>query len=462
MTRGDILSAAERIEERFGGTFRRLTKDVLQPMPAVSTGSLLLNEALNESRGYPEGCIVEVFGPQHSGKTLMGYLAIAECQKKFPDRPCLLIDAEHQFMYQAKWAQTLGVDVEKLMYTTVTSAEEAFEKMEFCIYGDVEMDKEGQVKRIVRPGNFGIIMIDSVSQLVPLEEIHKAMDRSTRMAALASVMSRGLRKVVSAQSLANSKTILYFINQIRANPNVMFGNPETRSGGKALAFYDTIAFRVSKVHKSDERDEKNKIISHRVKIKFEKNKTGQMPADAIEFKICHNGMGVDNNDELFTVGEMNNLIVKFKRRYNFVKAGTEEILDPTIEDFCREDFAEIIKTHPKMKDMIMNFIKNGSFYVKDENVKEDTSSLIMDEEDIDEMKKSSKAASRESLQNSAEPAIETNVEPITTASEASVDQPDEAGATSETPADGLIHRRGRRRKEETNPFQETPVEVPPQ
>ena len=372
-----VMTAAERIEEEFGGSFKKLGADVLEPLPTISTGSLLLDEALNESKGYPEGCIVEIFGPQHSGKTLMGLLAIAECQRKHPDKPCLIIDAERQFLYQAKWAKQLGVKVEDLFHSTVTSAEEAFSKMEMAVLGKVQLDKDGKVKKVVEPGNFGIIMVDSVSQLVPLEEIHKRMDQSTRLASLAAAMGRGLRKVVSAQSLVDSKTTLIFINQTRANPNALFSNPEVRTGGNALPFYDTIAFRVSKIKKSEERDERNQTISHRVKVKFEKNKTGTMPADAITFKIKYDGTGVDNDDELFTVAEMNGLIAKVKRgKYNFIKPDTKDddeptILNDSIDNFKINEFDSVLKEHPKMKDMILKFIRDGSFYIKDDSVEED-------------------------------------------------------------------------------------------
>jgi len=364
-----VLTAAERITEKFGGKWQKAGTEILKPLIVISTGSLLLDEALG-CGGYPEGAIIEAYGPQHSGKSLMGLLAIASAQKKYPDKDNLILDAEKQFKFQANFAKTVGVDVPKLFVSPVVSAEECFDKIEMAILGDVELDKDGKVKRIIKPGNFAIIMIDSVTQLTPLEMVHKAMDAKSRMAALASVMSHGLKKVVSAMSLTQSKTILFFINQTRANPNAMFGNPEVRTGGNALPFYDTIAFRVSKIKKSEERDERSKIFAHQVKIKFEKNKAGQLPANPIIFKLRYDGTGIDNSFELFTVAEMNNLTVKFGRKMNFVKQGTETRLDSSIEDFRPEEFNDVIASHPKIKEQIINYIKQGSFYTTKE-VEED-------------------------------------------------------------------------------------------
>jgi len=370
MTTGTILTAAERIEEKYGGKWEKAGSSILKPPPAIHTGSILLDQAIGECKGWPEGSIIEAYGPQHSGKTLLGYLAISASQKAHPGRDHLLIDAENQFKFQALWAKQVGVNVEDLFVTGVTSAEEAFDKIEMAIVGKVELDKEGSVRRVIQPGNFGVILIDSVTQLVPLEMVHKSMEDKTRMAMLASVMSHGLKKVVSAMSLAKSKTILIFINQTRANIGKMFGNKETRTGGTALPFYDTIALRVAKVWGSEERDEKGRIFAHQVKLKFEKNKAGQLPANPILFRLRYDGTGIDNDHELFSVAELNGLIQKFKRKYNFVKPGTDELLKESLESFPKEDFAKVIKANPDIEKMIMDFIEQGSFYSPDD-IKED-------------------------------------------------------------------------------------------
>lgn len=371
-----VLSAAERIEQKFGGKWEKAGSSILKPPASISTGSLLLNEAIGDCKGYPEGSVIECYGPQHSGKTLMGYLAIAQSQRQHPNREHLIIDAENQFKYQSRWAQQLGVDVENLYVKPVTSGEEAFDMIEMAILGDVQLNSEGEVVKVVEPGNFGIIMIDSVTQLVPLELIHKGMDESQRMASVAAMMSKGLKKILSAMVIANSKTILFFINQTRMNPNTRYGgNPESRTGGTALPFYDTISFRVSKIRKSEERDERGKIFAHQAKIKFDKNKAGGLPANPIVIRIRYDGTGIDQDAELFSVAEMNGIVKEFKRaKFNIVKPGTDdELFDETIENFKKDDFKSVLEQHPNVKDLIYDFINKGKFYCTKELEEDDPS-----------------------------------------------------------------------------------------
>ncbi len=361
------MTAAERIEEKFGGAWGEAGESMLDIQPSVKTGSLLLDEAIGECKGWPEGSIIEAYGPQHSGKTLMGYLAIAASQKMHPERDHLIIDAENQFKFQARWAQSLGVDVKRLYVKPISSAEEAFDIMEMAVLGDVELDENENVKKIIKPGNFGVIMIDSVTQLVPLEMVHKKMDENLRLASLAAVMSHGLKKVTSAMVSAESPTIMFFINQIRSNPNQNFGNPETRTGGNALPFYDTITVRVAKVWESEERDERGKIFSHRTRVKFEKNKAGSLPADPIEFKINYDGSGIDNDDEMLGVAEINGFVGKVnKGYYNVLKPGTNELFDENIKNFRKKEFPEIIEKYPNVKKVIEKYISDGEFYIEDD------------------------------------------------------------------------------------------------
>jgi len=736
-----VLSAAERIESKFGGKWEKAGEGILKPPASVSTGSLLMDEAIGDCKGFPEGSVIEVYGPQHSGKTLMGYLAIASSQRKNPKRDHLIIDAENQFRFQSRWAKQVGVDVPNLYVKPVTSGEEAFDIMEMAILGEVELNSDGEVKKVIEPGNFGVILVDSVSQLVPLEMIHKGNDQSNRMAVVAAMMSKGLKKVLSAMVVANSKTIIMFINQIRMNPQAKYGclhsftrihtatkdykmntfvrnkinekvltynekkdefeeqepvshfnnglakkedfikicfqtpsnrkfqqlvctknhnvmtkdgwkeaqnltkddylvgfcdnllsknqeqillgsmlgdgflhkstlksslrlenseqpkylkwkvdqlkclnfkqtkcrydseynlflknyfdlfyendfskelkqktgrlyrtfsqevfekldilglailylddgslvdswdrndfcmhigskrfrhlekcyffeillksfkkfglkgkklnngycieltkessfkfsnmikqfvipemqyklfsehrncydkksfesekqsigrekyyvkvlktgpmmkkesikllkydietpnhtylvgssrefsgvivhnsNPESRTGGMALPFYNTISFRVSKVFKTEERDERGKIFAHQAKIKFDKNKAGGLPADPIIIRICYDGTGIDQNSELMSVAEINGLVKEFKRaRYNFVKPGTDELFDESIDYFKKDDFKSVLEKHPEVKKMILQFIQEGKFYTLKEIVED--------------------------------------------------------------------------------------------
>jgi hypothetical protein len=271
----------------------------------------------------------------------------------------------------------------------VISGEEAFDMIEMAILGDVQLNSDGEVEKVITPGNFGIIMVDSVSQLVPLEMIHKGMDESQRMASVAAMMSKGLKKVLSAMVTANSKTILIFINQTRMNPNAKFGaNPESRTGGTALPFYNTISYRVSKIWKTEERDEAGKIFAHQAKIKFDKNKAGGLPADPIIIRIRYDGTGIDQDGELMSVAELNGFVKKLKRgQYNFVKPGTDEVFDESIEHFKKEDFRDVIESNPHIKEVIYKFIKEGKFY-SDKEVVEDnpdvSESFIVKKEKADE------------------------------------------------------------------------------
>jgi protein RecA len=367
----EVLSAAERIEAKFGGKWEKAGAQILKPPASIPTGSLLMDEAIGDCKGFPEGSVIEAYGPQHSGKTLMGYLAIASSQKKNPSRDHLIIDAENQFKFQSRWAQQLGVDVENLYVKPVISGEEAFDIIEMAILGDVQLNADGQVVKVIKPGNFGIIMVDSVTQLVPLEMIHKGMDENSRMASVAAMMSKGLKKILSAMIIANSKTIIFFINQTRMNPNAKYGaNPESRTGGTALPFYDTISFRVSKVRKSEERDASGRIFAHQAKIKFDKNKAGGLPADPIIIRIRYDnnaGNGIDQDAELMSVAEINGIVKEVKRgKYNVFKPGTEDLFDSSIDNFRRDDFRTVIEKNQAVKDMIYKFIREGKFYVTKE------------------------------------------------------------------------------------------------
>jgi len=368
----EVLTAAERIEAKFGGKWEKVGSEILKPPASISTGSLLMDEAIGDCKGFPEGSVIEAYGPQHSGKTLMGYLALASSQKKNPTRDHLIIDAENQFKFQSRWAQQLGVDVAKLYVKPVVTGEEAFDIMEMAILGEVKVDSDGFVTKVIKPGNFGIIMVDSVAQLVPLEMVHKGMDQNSRMASVAAMMSKGLKKLLSAMIIANSKTIIFFVNQTRMNPQAKYGaNPESRTGGTALPFYNTISFRVSKIAKSVERDETGKIFAHQARIKFDKNKAGGLPADPIIIRIRYNGMGIDNDAELMSVAEMNGLIKEIKRgKYNFVKPGTDQLYDDSIDNFRKDDFRSVIEKHKDVKDMILKFIKEGKFYATKEVAEE--------------------------------------------------------------------------------------------
>lgn len=228
-----VLTAADIIKQRFGREITPAGKKFDKIPESISTGSILLDKAIGACNGYPLGSVIEAFGWEGAGKTLMLYLAFAAAQKKYPNRPCVLIDAERQFEFQAAWAATVGVDISKLIVLKCSTAEECFDMIHALVLGEHEVDKKtGEVTRVIRPGDYAIIGIDSVTQLVSITDATKDMDDSRRIGSQASAIGLGLKKVSSAmaRSDVNSKTILYFINQLRKNPNKRFGcmHPSTK------------------------------------------------------------------------------------------------------------------------------------------------------------------------------------------------------------------------------------------
>jgi len=381
----EIVNAASIILKKFGRDITNANgSEYLKQIPAISTGSVLLDAAISRKfKGYPEGAIIEAYGWEGAGKTLMLYLAFAEAQRIFPDKQCVLIDAERQFKFQADWARTVGVDVEKLLVLPCSTAEECFDMMHALVLGEHEADKKsGEVIRVLEPGNYSIIGVDSVTQLVSLVDSVKGMEETRQRGTQASAIGLGLKKVTSAMARAdvNSGTILFFINQLRKNPNSKKGqNPEYRTGGNALPFYDTIAFKVAKVWDSEVRDSSDNIVSHDVKVTFSKNKAGSKPSEAITFTLNHDGSGVDNEKELFDVALMNGILKEFEiehkgkmvKRFNFVDPKTDKIFDENIKYFAmKKKFQEIIDNRPELKEMINNCLKQGQFFQESDSIKE--------------------------------------------------------------------------------------------
>lgn len=390
-----IVSAAALIKKRFGRDIS-VSGDRYSKVPmAISTGSILLDNALGECKGYPFGSVIEVFGWEGAGKTLMLYLAIAEAQRKYPDRPCVLIDAERQFQFQAKWAAKVGVDVTKLIVIPVSTAEEAFDIIHALVLGEHEVDKKsGEVIRVINPGKYAIIGVDSVTQLVSMTDATKEMGESRQRGTQATAIGLGLKKVTSAMARydVDSQTILFFINQLRKNPNKMFGSPDYRTGGNALPFYDTIAFKVAKVYQSEERDDNGDILSHGVKITFEKNKAGSMPEDAVCFTLMHDGSGVNNETELFDVALINGLLKeieeekngKIRLRYNFFDPKTGERMFDDVKDFAKRGFNTLLENRLEIKEQIMGFIEDRKIFKSKDEVKEYVPDSAYDESNEDE------------------------------------------------------------------------------
>ena len=282
----DKLKAAEtaltQIERQFGkGAIMRLGAKEFAAVSAISSGSIGVDAALGVG-GVPRGRIVEIFGPESSGKTTLSLHIIAEAQKL--GGLAAFIDAEHAL--DAEYAKKLGVDIDNLLVSQPDSGEQALEIAEV----------------LVRSGAIDVIVIDSVAALVPRAELEGEMG-DMQMGLQARLMSQALRKLTGIVS--KSRTCLVFINQIREKIGVMFGNPETTSGGRALKFYSSVRLDIRRTTQIKEGEE---VIGSRVKVKVVKNKCAA-PFRQAEFDVGY-GEGISKTGELIDIGLEHRIIEK--------------------------------------------------------------------------------------------------------------------------------------------------------
>lgn len=273
----------DKLEKAYGkGTVMKLSDNKVVDIPATSTGSLGLDIALGIG-GIPKGRIIEVYGPESSGKTTLSLHCIAEAQKK--GGIAAFIDAEHAF--DKAYAQKLGIDTENLLIAQPDNGEQALEIAE----------------HLIRSGGIDIIVIDSVAALVPKGELEGDMGDS-KMGLQARLMSQALRKLTGAINKTGCSCI--FINQLREKIGVMFGNPETTTGGNALKFYASVRLDIRRI--SQIKDNTGEILGNRTRVKVVKNKVAP-PFKVVEFDIIY-GEGISKVGEIIDLGVALDVIKK--------------------------------------------------------------------------------------------------------------------------------------------------------
>ncbi|MGM1045213.1 recombination protein RecA [Paenibacillus uliginis N3/975] len=321
--RAALDMALRQIEKQFGkGSIMKLGESTHMQVEIVPSGSLALDIALGTG-GLPKGRIIEVYGPESSGKTTVALHAIAEVQKA--GGQAAFIDAEHAL--DPSYANKLGVNIDELLLSQPDTGEQALEIAE----------------ALVRSGAVDIIVIDSVAALVPKAEIEGDMGDS-HVGLQARLMSQALRKLSGA--ISKSKTIAVFINQLREKVGVMFGNPETTPGGRALKFYSTVRLDVRRIESIKMG---NDIVGNRTRVKVVKNKVAP-PFKQAEIDIMY-GEGISKEGSLIDIGTELDIVDKSGAWYSF----TGERLGQG-----RENAKQFLKEHPEIADVIENKIRESS------------------------------------------------------------------------------------------------------
>lgn len=292
MAETKLDKALSDITQAFGkGTVMSLN-DKVDKMEVISTGSIGLDKALGVG-GYAKGRIIEIFGPESSGKTTLAIHAIAEAQKQ--GGKCLYIDAEHSF--DKSYAAALGVDVDNLYFNQPSNGEEGLEVAE----------------KLISTGEFAVVVVDSVAALVPKAEIEGEMGEN-KMGLHARLMSQALRKLTHAVNSTN--TVLIFINQLREKIGVMFGNPEVTTGGNALKFYASQRLDVRRsITAANSTKEGEETVANLVKVKIIKNKVAP-PFRTCDFDIRY-GSGIWKEKELLDYAVVEGLVKKSGSHYTY-------------------------------------------------------------------------------------------------------------------------------------------------
>jgi RecA protein len=319
-----LAAALGQIEKQFGkGSIMRLGEDRSMDVETISTGSLSLDIALGAG-GLPMGRIVEIYGPESSGKTTLTLQVIAAAQRK--GKTCAFIDAEHAL--DPVYAKKLGVDIDNLLCSQPDTGEQA---LEIC-------------DALARSGAVDVIIVDSVAALTPKAEIEGEIGDS-HMGLAARMMSQAMRKL--AGNLKQSNTLLIFINQIRMKIGVMFGNPETTTGGNALKFYASVRLDIRRIGAIKEGDE---VVGSETRVKVVKNKVAA-PFKQAEFQIMY-GEGINTFGELVDLGVKHKLVEKAGAwySYNGDKIGQGKA---NATNFLKENPAIANELDVKLRDMLL-------------------------------------------------------------------------------------------------------------
>jgi recombination protein RecA len=320
-----LQAAMDKIEKSFGkGSIMKLGDDSIEQIDVIPTGSIGLNAALGVG-GYPRGRIIEIYGPESSGKTTLAIHAIAEAQKN--GGIAAIIDAEHAF--DRFYAENLGVDVENLFISQPDNGEQALEIAE----------------QLIRSSAIDIIVIDSVAALTPKAEIEGDMG-DNKVGLQARLMSQALRKLTAAVS--KTRTTCIFINQLREKIGIMFGNPETTTGGNALKFYASVRLDIRRTGQLKNGDE---VIGNQTRVKVVKNKVAP-PFKKAEFDIMF-GEGISRAGEIVDIGSDLGIIKKSGSWYSYNDTKLAQGRDATIQ--CIKDNPELAE---ELEGLVFEGLKN--------------------------------------------------------------------------------------------------------
>ena len=323
-----LESTISQIERNFGkGSVMRLGEKGVIDIDTISSGSLSLDIALGIG-GLPKGRIVEIYGPESSGKTTLALHVIAEAQKT--GGTCAFVDAEHAL--DPIYAKKLGVNTDEMLISQPDFGEQALEIAD----------------TLVNSSAIDVLVVDSVAALVPRAEIEGEMGDS-HMGLHARLMSQALRKLTG--SISKSNSLVIFINQIRQKIGVMFGNPETTTGGNALKFYSSVRMDIRRIGQIKERDE---VIGNQTRVKVVKNKVAP-PFKVVEFDIMY-GKGISYNGELVDLGVKAEVIEKAGSWYSYQ--------DERIGQ-GRENVKQYLEDHPEVAENIASEIKSALGLIKE-------------------------------------------------------------------------------------------------